>query len=110
MPTPIRYNAYSSWRTGTVQTSDDGTTFAPLGDFPCDEVVIFIPTGGEALDIIASSWIAGTNADDTQFVTADSPSGTVIPVGGNANEIAVRRTDLDATPATVRYIWRKFMR
>jgi beta-lactamase superfamily II metal-dependent hydrolase len=105
----IRYNAYSSWRTGII-TITAGATFTPLGDFPCDEVVILNPGTGVSLDLIASSWIAGASADTTQFVTLDTPSGTVIPVGGNANEIAVRRTDQASTSTVIRYIWRKFMR
>jgi len=105
--TPIRYNAYSSWCSEIVQTSASGSTFVPLGDFPCDEVVIFVDSASEAIDILASSKIVSAPTD---YVTADSPSGTVIPVGGNANEIAVRRADESGTPTTVRYIWRKFMR
>jgi hypothetical protein len=109
MPTPIRYNAYSSWRTAII-TIDAGATFTPLGDFPCDEVVLYNPATGVSLDVIASSWIAGTSADTTQFVTIDAPAGAVIPVGGNASEIAVRRTDTASTETTIRYIWRKFNR
>lgn len=109
MPPPIRYNAYSSWRTAIV-TITAGATFTPLGDFPCDEVVIYNPAAGVALDVIASSWIAGGSADLTQFVTMDAPSGAVIPVGGNASEIAVRRNDQASTSTVIRYIWRKFMR
>lgn len=105
----IRYNAYSSWRTGII-TITAGATFTPLGDFPCDEVVLYNPASGVALDVIASSWIAGTAADTTQFVTVDAPAGAVIPVGGNANEIAVRRNDQAATSTVIRYIWRKFQR
>jgi hypothetical protein len=108
MSTPIRYNAYSSWRTA-IKTIAAGATFTTLGDFPCDEIVIYNPASGVSLDVISSSWIAGTSADTTQFVTIDAPSGAVIPVGGNANEISVRRTDAGAE-TTVRYIWRKFMR
>ncbi len=101
----IRYNAYSSWRTQTVSVEDE---FVPLGDFPCDEVVIYVESGVN-IDIIASSWLGGTEADPTQFVTAEAPAGVVIPVGGNANEIAVKRTT-GSDPVTVRYIWRKFSR
>ncbi len=109
MSAGFRYNAYSSWRTGII-TISAGATFTPLGDFPCDEVVLYNPASGVSLDVIASSWIAGTNADTTQFVTVDAPSGAVIPVGGYANEIAVRRNDQASTPTVIRYIWRKFMR
>ena len=105
----IRYNAYSSWRTGII-TITTGATFTPLGDFPCDEVVLYNPASGVALDVISSSWIAGASADTAQFVTVDAPSGAVIPVGGNANEIAVRRNDQASTSTVIRYIWRKFMR
>lgn len=105
---PIRYNAYSSWRTAiaTVAAGDEWTT---LGDLPCDEVVIYNPAAGVALDVIASSWIAGNSADENQYVIVDAPAGAVIPVGGNANEISVRRNDAGAE-TTIRYIWRKFMR
>lgn len=106
---PIRYNAYQEWRTGKVTTTA-GATFTPLGDFPCDEVVIYNPAAGVTLDVIASSWIAGSAADPAQFVTVDAPAGAVIPVGGNANEIAVRRNDQAATETTIRFIWRKFRR
>lgn len=109
MSTPIRYNAYSSWRTAKITTTA-GATFTPLGDFPCDEIVIYNPAAGVSLDVISSSWIAGTSADTTQFVTVDAPAGAVIPVGGNAMEIAVRRNDQAATSTTIRYIWRKFQR
>ena len=105
----FRYNAYSSWRTQILATANPGTGFTPLGDFPCDEVVIYVASG-TSIDIISSSWLGGTEADTTQFVTAEGPAGVVLPVGGNANEIAVRRTNLSNTPITVRYVWRKFMR
>lgn len=102
---PIRYNAYQKWQTQTVETDASGTAFVVLGDYPCDEVVIYNPSTGVKLDIIASS-----QADATKFVTIDAPSGATIPVGGNANEIKVRRTDLSATPTTVRFIWRRYQR
>ncbi len=104
--TPIRYNAYSSWSTETITTdSSVGATFTPLGDFPCDEVVIYNPSTGVALDIKSAF-----QTDATKFVTCEAPSGATIPVGGNAKEITVRRHDTSATPTTVRYIWRKFRR
>lgn len=103
--TPIRYNGYSSWSTETVATLNPGTTWVSLGDFPCDEVVIYNPATGVSLDVKASC-----QPDATKYVTVEAPSGATIPVGGNAQEIQVRRTDLSNTPITVRYIWRKFRR
>jgi hypothetical protein len=103
--TPIRYNAYQSWSTEIVDTSTSGEVFTPLGDFPCDEVVIYNPSTGVSLDIKASN-----QPDDTKFVTIEAPSGATIPVGGLASEIMVRRTNLSDTPVTVHYIWRKFRR
>lgn len=105
MSFPNRYNAYSSWRTAIVEVADE---FVPLGDFPCDEVVLYVESGIN-LRVISSSWIAGSEADTDQYVLAEAPAGLVIPVGGNANEIAVRR-DSGSDPVTVRYIWRKFAR
>ena len=101
----IRYNAYQKWKTQIVASSASGETFVPLGDYPCDEVVIYNPASGVKLDIIASS-----QTDLTQFVTVDAPAGATIPVGGNANEIMVRRNDQSNPPTTIRFIWRRFNR
>lgn len=103
--TPIRYNGYSSWSTETATTSGTGASFVTLGDFPCDEIVIYNPSSGTPLDIKSS-----LQSDATKFVTIEAPSGATIPVAGNAQEISVRRTDNSGTPVTVRYIWRKFRR
>ncbi len=101
----FRYNAYSSWSTETVATLAAGSTFVPLGDFPCDEVVIYNPATGVSLDVKQAG-----QGDATKFVTVDAPAGATIPVGGLASEVMVRRTDLSNTPTTVRFIWRKFRR
>lgn len=103
----IRYNAYQKWSTETKDTSASGEVFTTLGNFPCDEVVIYNPAAGTKLDIISANQYAD---DPTKFVTIDAPSGATIPVAGYANEIMVRRSDLSDTPITVRYIWRKFNR
>lgn len=102
--TPIRYNGYSSWSTETAATPNPGSEWTTLGDFPCDEIVIYNPSTGVALDIKQSA------AADAKYVTVEAPSGATIPVGGNAQEIMVRRNDQSNTPITVRYIWRKFRR
>ncbi len=103
----IRYNAYQKWSTETTDTASHGEVFTPLGNFPCDEVVIYNPADGTKLDIIS----ANQHADDpTKFVTIDAPAGATIPVAGYANEIMVRRNDQSNTPVTVRYTWRKFNR
>jgi len=104
--TPIRYNAYSSWSTETVSTDGAvGANFVPLGDFPCDEIVIYNPSTGVPLDIISAF-----QSDLSKFVTCEAPSGATIPVGGNAKEVMVRRHDGVPSATTVRYIWRKFRR
>lgn len=103
--TPIRYNAYQKWQTEIIATAASGATFTPLGNYPCDEVVIYNPASGVKLDIIASSQL-----DLAKFVTIDAPAGATIPVGGNANEIMVRRNDQSNTPDTVRFIWRRYQR
>lgn len=102
----IRYNGYQEWGTDYVETVAAGTAFINLNNQPCDEVCIFNPASGVSLDVLA----AKTPLSLDKFVTVDAPSGTVIPVTGNANEILVRRTDLSATPTTVRYIWRRYRR
>lgn len=102
----IRYNAYSSWACDLVATLAAGSTFVPLNDQPCDVVTIILNSSGSVkLDIINSC-----QTDLTKFISIDAPSGFVLPVGGNANEISIRRTDLSATPVTVRYVWGKYRR
>lgn len=104
--TPIRYNAYSSWGTDFTATLAAGATFIQLNDIPADVITLVIPTtGGVSLDVINSN-----ETDKTKYMVIDAPSGFVIPVGGNAAEIMIRRHDQSATPVTVRYMWGKFRR
>ena len=102
----IRYNAVQNWGTDIVATSASGATFVNLNEQICDEVTIFIPASGVAIDVICASKIA----TPTKFLTLDAPSGATFPVTANAKEIMVRRTDNSNTPFTVRYSWRKLLK
>ena len=100
----FKYNSTQNWATSSVATSGSGASFVGLNDEPCDEVTIVILANGVGLDI------QGPSGSSTDYVSIDAPSGLVIPVSGNAKEVQVRRTDQSATPATVRYLWRKYSR
>lgn len=96
-----RYHPTSTWDTDVVATGA-ASAFIPLPSHQCDEVTIIVLAAGVGLDICQSN-----NPDPTKFVSIDAPSGITIPVAGDSVEIAVRRTDLSATPVNVRFIWRK---
>ena len=101
-----KYLSLQTWGTDIQATSAVGATFVNLPHIPCDEVTIFNPSTGVALDMLA----AGQAANPTKYVILDAPSGTVVPVSGSAKEIMVRRSDQSGTPVTVRFSWRKFRR
>ncbi len=101
----IRYNAYSSWDCDNVETLAAGATFVPLNAAPCDVVTLLLPSTGVSLYVKNSN-----TADATKYVQVDAPSGFVIPVGGDASEISIRRADGSATPVTVRYMYGKYRR
>lgn len=105
MGLPTRYNGYQNWSAEITATAASGSGFTALPNIPCDEVVIYNPASGVALDVKNSN-----ETDATKYVTVDAPAGAVIPVSGTAAEIEVRRHDQSATPVTVRFIWRKFRR
>ena len=104
--TDIRYTAVQSWGTDFVTTLAAGTAFINLNDQVADEVTLIIPASGAKLDVLC----AGQLPDTTKFVSVDAPSGFVIPLSGNAQEVMVRRNDLSGAATTVRYTWRKFRR
>jgi hypothetical protein len=88
-----------SWGTRTVTTAANGTSWTTLANINCDEVLI-VNSSGTAISIRNSGETSGTGVKipDSSFPT--------ITVGGNANEIQVRRTDLSTTTVTVGYIFR----
>lgn len=101
-----RYVGAQTWGTDFVATSTTGSTFVNLNNEIADEVSIILPAGSVGIDVLC----AGQYATPTKFVSIDAPSGFIIPLTGNANEVLVRRTDQSNTPINVRYTWRKVRR
>ena len=99
------YNGYNEWAADIVATAGANTP-VPLPDHPCDEVTII----RLSTDVQLNVQNCGQAPAPTKFVTLDVSSGTVIGVAGNSNEISVWRTDGSATPATVRFLYRKYRR
>ena len=104
--TDIRYTAVQSWGTDFVTTLVAGTAFINLNEQVADEVTLVIPASGSKLDVLC----AGQVATPSKYVSIDAPSGFVIPLSGNAQEVMVRRNDLSGAATVVRYTWRKFRR
>ncbi len=98
----FKYNTTESW--GVIHTTiAAGTAFTQLEDVICDEVTIFVPSSGAALQAVASN-----ENDLTKYVDLEAPSGTTIFVGGSAQEIGIRTAS--AIAGTCRAIWRKYKR
>lgn len=102
----FRYTGAQKWGTDFVMTSGTGALFVGLNTQPADEVVLFIPASGVGIDILSAS----QPIDTTKYVSADAPSGTVLSLVGNTNEVLIRRTDQSSTPIRIAYTWRQYQR
>ena len=103
---PSRYHPISQWGIDVVETDASGSAFINLNDQDADQVTILVPSSGSiGLDLQSAH-----DLDSSKYVSLDAPSGITIALAGNAKEVLVRRTDQSATPANVRYIWRKYQR